>query len=306
MTLLEEIQAAAVDANSDLGTLLRKCKLLAARLNAKPFEEWINWESNGYPADGKVPEYRIWSVTIKGHFAGWGGSGIQNATIPMVSIPKSVRAQYQKYRCRQSVASIEAIWGKSKSGRGTLQINTGDLALMLGEKVYRDMNCIQAWGEFAEGHLVEVLNAVRNRILDFTLAIQKEAPTAGEPGIVAKDTIQEERVTQIFNTTVYGGAANVIGTAKDSTLEFNIGVHDFQSLQQVLEQSGVEKSDLLELKQVLESEAIDASGKGFGPKVSKWIGKMTQKAADGTWKIGLATAGNLLARAIAKYYGIGE
>jgi hypothetical protein len=45
MTLLEEIQNAAVDATSDLGTLLRKCKLLAARLGSKSLEEWVIWES---------------------------------------------------------------------------------------------------------------------------------------------------------------------------------------------------------------------------------------------------------------------
>jgi len=33
MSILKGIQAAAVDGKCDLGTLLRKCKLLAARLN---------------------------------------------------------------------------------------------------------------------------------------------------------------------------------------------------------------------------------------------------------------------------------
>ena len=38
MTLLsEQIQSAAVDANGDIATLLRKCKLLAARLGSNVF-----------------------------------------------------------------------------------------------------------------------------------------------------------------------------------------------------------------------------------------------------------------------------
>ncbi len=35
MTLLEDIQNAAIDAENDLGTLRRKCKLLAARLGSQ-------------------------------------------------------------------------------------------------------------------------------------------------------------------------------------------------------------------------------------------------------------------------------
>lgn len=306
MPLLEEIQTATVDAKSDLGTILRKCKLLAARLGNKPFQEWLTWEANGYPEDVGVPDYRVWSLSLKGHFAGWGGSGIQNAPIPLALIPEKVRKSYERYQCRQSVASIEAILAKSKSGSGTMHISTADLALVLGQKVYEGQNCVQAWAECGEGHLVEVLNSVRNRILDFTLAIQKEAPGAGETGQDSSGGMKTERVSQIFYTTVYGGAANLVGTANDSTITFNIGTKDFQSLQQVLEQNGVQKTDLIELKGALESENVKTPGKAFGPKVSAWIAKMMQKAANGSWQIGLGAAGNLLARAIAKYYGIGD
>lgn len=66
----------------------------------------------------------------------------------------------------------------------------------------------------------------------------------------------------------------------------------------------MQKPDLIELKEALDSEAVKNPREGFGPKVSQWIGKMTQKAANGTWQIGLGAAGNLLARSIAKYYGI--
>jgi len=306
MTLLEEIQTATVDANSDLGTILRKCKLLAARLDNKPFQDWLTWEANGYPEVVGVPDYRVWSLELKGHFTGYGGSGLQYAPIPMVVIPEKTRKFYQKWQCRQSVAAIEAILDKSKSGGGTLHVSTGDLALMLGEKVYQEMNCLQAWAECGEGHLVEVLNSVRNRILDFTLAIQKEAPGAGETGQDSSGGMKTERVSQIFYTTVYGGAANLVGTANDSTITFNIGTKDFQSLQQVLEQNGVQKADLIELKGALESEVVKNPSEGFGPKVSAWIAKMMQKAANGSWQIGLGAAGNLLARVIAKYYGVGD
>lgn len=304
MNLLDEIQTAIVDASSDLGTVLRKCKLLAARLKNEPFQEWLIWESNGYPEDVKVPNYRVWSLEVKGNFSGWGGSGLQNMPIPLAVIPEKARKFYEQYECKQSVASIEAVLVKSNSGGGTMQISTGDLALMLGQKVYGGQNCIQAWAECAEGHLVDVLNSVRNRILDFTLAIEKEAPGVGEKGQDSSGIIKTEKVSQIFYMTIYGGAANLVGIASDSTVTFNIGTKDFQSLQQVLEQNGVQKTDLSELKGALDSESVKNSSEGFGPKVSMWIAKMMQKSADGSWQIGLGAAGDLLARAITKYYGL--
>ena len=93
LSLLEEIQTSAVDADCDLGTILRKCKLLAARLDSKPLEDWLLWESNGYPNEQDVPEYRVWQTTLKGHFTGYFGSALNNAPIPMVCLPEDHRGR---------------------------------------------------------------------------------------------------------------------------------------------------------------------------------------------------------------------
>lgn len=302
MTLLEDIQSSAIDGKSDLGALLRKCKLLAARLGSQPLEAWIIWESNGYPDEVAVPDYRIWPLEVKGHFSGPAGSGIRNAPIPMACIPEKARKRYQRYECRQSIASIEVSLAEAKSG--TVHVSTGDLALALGTKVYQYQNCMQAWAEFSTGHLVELINSVRNRILDFSLAIWKEAPEAGESTGKTSTGLEVSRVTQIFNTTVYGGSANLVGTANASTISFNIDLNDFPSLERVLRENGVADVDLNTLRGALESERAPESGGGFGPKMSAWISKMMGKAAEGSWNISLGAAGNLLAKAISKYYGL--
>jgi hypothetical protein len=302
VTLLEDIQNAAVDAKSDLGTLLRKCKLLAARLGSKPLEDWLVWESNGYPDEVQVPEYRIWSLEVRGHFSGPGGSGLRNAPIPLAILPETARQYYERYECRQSIASIEAILRKVEGG--TVHISTGDLALALGMGVYERQNCLQAWAEFSGNQLVEVANSVRNRVLDFALAVWKEQPAAGELQVKASDTIAATRVTQIFNTTVYGGSAQLIGAAKDSTIAVTINTKDFASLERVLRGGGIPEGDVAELRAALEVEAELEPGRGFGPKVSSWVGRMMAKAADGSWGAGVGAAGTLLAQAIAKYYGL--
>ena len=50
MTLLREIQN---DADTSVAVVLRKCKILAARLRHEPFKVWVENELNGYAKDDK-------------------------------------------------------------------------------------------------------------------------------------------------------------------------------------------------------------------------------------------------------------
>jgi hypothetical protein len=61
MTLLREIQLAATDGSTDISTVLRKVKILAARLHNVEFIEWVNRELNGYTGVevADLPPYRI-------------------------------------------------------------------------------------------------------------------------------------------------------------------------------------------------------------------------------------------------------
>ena len=302
MTLLEEIQKEAIDATNDLGALLRKCKLLAARLCSQPLEDWLVWESNGYPDYAVVPEYRIWQLEVKGHFSGWSGSEIRNAPVPLLSLPENVRQKYQYYECRLSIASIETALQENDSG--IIRVGTSDLAALLGGNVWENHNCVQAWAEFGTTCFVELRNTVRNRILDFALAVWKEEPTAGEPSSRADSVIEPSQVTNIFNTIVSGGSASFVGSANDSSVEFTIVQNDFATLKRVLSAKGVSDQDIDELKTALDTDELPTKGGGFGTKVSSWIAGMTKKAADGSWGIGLGAAGSLLARVIGKYFGL--
>lgn len=116
--------------------------------------------------------------------------------------------------------------------------------------------------------------------------------------------IAPEKVTQIFVTTVYGGAANIVGNATHSPVNFNITSNDFGELKQLLQENGVEEVDIAELKQAITEDAPPTEKEKFGPRVSGWIGKMARKSAEGSWNVGIATAGNLLSQAISKFYGL--
>lgn len=298
--LLESIRDSSVDANCDLSTTLRKCKVLAAELGNKPLEEWVLYESDGYPNNVKVPDYRICTLELKGHFAGYGGSSLSNVLIPMSTLPDKTRESYEYFQCRQSIASLETLL--SDTEKGLVRVTTRDLAMVLGMSVYKNYNCLEAWAELSTNRLNEILNTVRNRVLDFSLALWKEMPPASRTSKGKK--MEDKKITQIFNTTVEHGSANIVGSANHSSIQFNISINDLEALRQVLLDKGISEKDFESLEKSIEQEKTLTADKKFGPKVSAWISQMIEKAANGTWEIGLGAAGALLAEAIGKYYRI--
>lgn len=302
MGLLEEIQRDAVDSKSDLGSVLRKCKILAARLGSQPLEDWLIWESNGYPEETPLPRYRILQLNLMGHFTGSYGREIRNAPIPLICLPDDVQERFASFQCRQSVASIESL--TSRDEKGTLRLPMGNLAVLLGDQVYSGHSCVDAWGQIGTAGLVEVLNSVRNKVLDFALALWKEEPQAGDSVANAPAHLGGSKVTQIFNTVVHGGTATLVGSAMNSSLVFNIQSGDFSSLEKYLRDAKIADRDIERLRQAVQLDVAPRTAEKFGPRVSSWIGAMVRKAADGGWDVSVSAAGGLLATAIAKYYGI--
>jgi hypothetical protein len=91
LSLLREIQASILDPGSEIGPILLKLRFLASRLGSTQLEEWVKHESEGYPVDVEVPEYRKLHVDYRGSWSGPYGSPPPKKTIippATSSIPK--------------------------------------------------------------------------------------------------------------------------------------------------------------------------------------------------------------------------
>ena len=207
MSLLREIQNTAIDSNAELATLLRKCKVLAARLGNAEFKKWVESELSGYKSKDELPDYRILHVNSKGHFSGAFGSGLRNADIPMFAIPEEFRENLKHSYLMEPVASMEALVANAESGLAQEPWNP-DLVAYVGQSIYQNMNCMQAWKVIPVTSVVAALDAIRNRVLSFVLEIEAEAPDAGDAPINS-NPVSQERVHQIFNTYITGNVQNV-------------------------------------------------------------------------------------------------
>jgi hypothetical protein len=116
--LLQEIQTEAVDGNSDLSTLLRKCVVLSFQLNNTDLKKWAQSELDGYALSTDLPDYRIIKgVPSFGSFLGIAGSALRNAPLSLLALPEPVRERFANPEVREGVRSIaELITPNQKEG----------------------------------------------------------------------------------------------------------------------------------------------------------------------------------------------
>jgi len=304
MSLLRDIQNAAIDANVDVSVVLRKCKVLAARLGNPNLAEWVEDELNGYEDAESLPEYRVIQTHSKGHFAGYAGSRLQNADIPISCIPKEYREQMSASYMMQPISAYVSLLERS-DGDNLQEPWNPDFTAMYGQKIYQHMNCMQAWKVIPHGAVVSLIEAVRNRILSFVLEVESEDPTAGEAEI-NKPPIPQERVTQIFNTTINGSVGNLAEGSSHFSQSLQVGVTpgDMESLQQYLKSLGLPADEAQELETAIQADETHSKQKELGKSVTGWLGALMTKIAKGIAPTLKGVETNLITKAVLMYYGI--
>jgi hypothetical protein len=85
VSLLQEIQNDAVGSDVSLAVILRKCQVLAARLDHEPLRDWARSEVEGYATVEGLPDYRkTGTLEAYGSFI---RSGVQHW--PRLPIPRA-------------------------------------------------------------------------------------------------------------------------------------------------------------------------------------------------------------------------
>jgi hypothetical protein len=304
MGLLHEIQEAIVQEGADLGSILLKLRFLASRLGSDYLEEWVKHEAEGYPEDSEVPEYRKVGVSYSATFSGPFGSGIRNAPIPSYLIKKHAGEHWVKIDIRESIAGVDEMVRSTADG-STLGIDASNLILLLQGKVYENYACNAVEGTISRTSLAEIQQAVRGRILELTLKLEKAIPAAAEIqfGRGQSKPANADQVQQISHQVIYGNVTTVTGGA-GSQITLSIAKGDKQAFVRELANSGIPEADAAELAEIISSEEPDSADEPFGAKARAWLANNLKKAATGSWKVGVTVATKVLSEAALKYYGL--
>lgn len=306
MSLLHEIQTAVLQDGSDLGPILLRLRLLAARVGSQSLAEWVRHESEGYPRDTALPDYRFIPVNYTASFSGPFGSGINNAPISPYLIKKFAGEQWVRHEVRESIAAVDNLMTTAEKG-GQLGINAADLILLLQGNVYADYACNSVTGSISRSSLAAIRHSVRSRVLELTLELEKSIPDATSITIgpaALPSAPSSAAATQIAQQIIYGNFTSIAATGDGATIQVAVGPHDANSLVQFLTGSGMAEEDAHELARLAASEQPDSSAEPMGPRVSSWFAENLKKAVSGTWNMGVAVAMDVVKEALLKYYGL--
>lgn len=194
-SIVLELQAETMDAETDLGSLLRKSLAVATKLQLSEWIAWCRSELNGYEAGATVPKYRVLQGEMK-MFNPYNGVWMQFVGLGAISTS-----------CCQSIAEIQDL---TKGKDGMIYQSVPPEAYARMRDVITPPKLI-----LQRNSLVGILDAVRNTILEWTLKLEGDG-VLGE-GMTFS---QQEKKTVMKNETNYhiGTFTGVLGNLSDSNL----------------------------------------------------------------------------------------
>lgn len=292
--MLSQIITELLNPDIDIAVILRKVKILAYQLKLDELKDWVEQELNGYNDRNNVPRYRRYQAVNKGCFIDSHGAQINNILIPLSNLPDKVREVYKDIVFKESIATLEN-FVRSTSETPIVVEWSADALRLLYDKVYVDFNCISARQIVSRAQLIEVVNAVRNKLLTFLLELQTTlyAPFKFQENI---NDISLEQARQVFMTVVIGNE-NYVSTGNMQSV--NILKNDLQNLLDYLRKLGMLEKELEELKIALQQDGIPVKENGFGNSVKRWVGTVCGKVANATITISIEQ----IVKAISLYYG---
>lgn len=302
MQLLDDLIELLSSESAATESALIKAQVLAHRLGNTELAQWVEHELRGYPADAEIPSYRIVNVTLVGHITN-GVYHYSNQTLPTGHLPKKLQKNLTRRELRQSISVLEE-WAKTENMGTTIP---AELLPAFSEALSETYYVQQAWGRFGVGSILQVLTQVRSRLLEFCLKISDQFP----PDLTVpqvRERAEKMGSNDVFRNAVFGDNATIIvGDGSIGSVKNRVAKNDIDSLIGYLAEVGVGSSDLQELRVAINDDAssTEVAKRELGPRVRSWIGGMVSKAGSAGWEVTIATAGNLLASAISRFYGLG-
>jgi hypothetical protein len=299
--LLDDIIATAVDSSQRLSVLLRKCLLLAHELKNDQLKSWANQELNGFASEDDLPEYRIIRVGAYGDFSGVGGAVVRHYPIPPAVLEERHQILAQKAPLLQAVSAYE---GAVATVADSVQLNwPGNIVLYYQRRLMDGYALVSAWQMVPKPSLVELLDTIRNRVLNMALEIKDELGAATNLRGVSPAEVR--KIEQTIVNNIYGGTNYLVSgqsqmTASTTTVHTAIPVGNRQELDAVLLRSGLTPSDLQDLTKAVQA---DASQK-MGSKVTSWVKATAPKVISGGVRIGTTVARELLTEWLKQYFGL--
>lgn len=158
-SLVEELERDAYDSAASLSNMLRKVKAIAVKLQLQQPMEWVEAELNGYTGP-EVPDYRVvgGQAKVRNPYHGWQPVMFSNAEVERIIC---------EHKMRNPIMEIEHLI--QAGGEPSIALN-GSQVKTLCDMAQMPAMPISVF--FSPGSLISIADAVRNRVLDWSLSLQ--------------------------------------------------------------------------------------------------------------------------------------
>jgi hypothetical protein len=310
MSLLRDIQDGATEDSVTLASLLRKTKLLAARIGVKEIGNWAARELNGYDDLKDLPSYRgPFETEVLGHGMDQHGE-YDSFPIPSLAFDEEHRnGRLFKLYLTQGVAELESIAAIKETAREPWGADiVAGLPLLVRAGIVRlnpMIRWFEIWKPIPYPTTVGVLDAIRTRLLDLSMQLGEEEPAAEREQRIT-DPARIEQATNVFYNTIYADSANIAIGNRDVTQTQELPApFDTSSLMDYLRNLGLDEGVIGDLQEALDEDAEEEDGnserKGPGRRVLTWLKNVSTAA---TTKVGTPIATTLITQALLHHFGL--
>lgn len=242
-SLFSEIQNDILNPSSNITDILRKCSVLAYKINNDTFIKWTELELDGYDGDDAIPDYRIVGTVIRGDFSNRAGANHSALQIDKHLLPDFLQDSFGSGKVYYPVSYIESLLSYSADDDPVRDIPMS--ALPLFNRLYQGFFCTRAYEILPRMACYSVIDSIKNKTLRFLLEIEGKIENIEDIKLSKQD---EKIVTQTFNNHIYGNA-NVANASENFNQNLQVQSHDL--IDKLL-------SELLEIKkQGKDTQIID-------------------------------------------------
>jgi len=268
MSLIDEIIKLASDESVSLGALLRKCLILAHKLQNISLKEWAAAELNGYSSNADLPDYRIVRASAKGLLLGALGGAINGQPLA----PGILKPEHQQWArtayLRQPIVAYTVIIDAGGKAESAQIAWPASLVLMYQSDVMEGYALNRAWQEIPASVIIGLQDIVRTKVLQFALELSDDMRDMDDPAKIPAAKV-ENHITNI----IMGGHNIIAAEAQGFSQVSNVTViqNDLASLAAAFKSIGIEGQDFKALETALKEDKQEGDHHSIGNKAAGWV-----------------------------------
>ena len=164
-----------------------------------------------------------------------------------------------------------------------------------------------AWQAVGKANIAEMIDAIRNRVLEFCLRPEKEIPELmSDDDDSDLPSGAEAAASRVVNQViVFGSHVGNIANASPGAKQVApvVKPNDLAGLADALNEIGVPLEEVEQLRATIKTET-DGAGKTAQP-CAHWYKRAKQAVASGTWSLAQGATISMIRGAILSYLGLG-